>query len=62
MLSCVQTTRCPRRCSRCHKPLAGREAHLPVFRAGIYCPTCCPVCRPDPADTEDEADFEEENK
>jgi hypothetical protein len=57
MLSCLQSTRCPRACSRCRRPLAGQEAHLPLFRAGIYCAECCPACRPDPV--EDQMNFQE---
>lgn len=44
--SCLRSTRSPRRCSRCDRPLAGEVAHLPLFRSGIFCTQHCPVCRP----------------
>jgi hypothetical protein len=62
MLSCVRSTRCPCECSRCRRPLAGREAHLPIFYAGVYCGRCCPACRQDPAEAEDELKFQEEER
>jgi hypothetical protein len=57
MLNCVRSTRCPRECSGCRRLLAGGEAHLPVFHAGVYCAECCPACRP--MEDEGEVDFEE---
>lgn len=60
--ACVQSTRCPRQCSRCHKPLAGETAHLPLFHAGCYCARCCPACPQDSAEVEREFQFQEEER
>jgi hypothetical protein len=61
MLNCVRSTRCPRPCSRCRRPLAGREAHLPVFHTGVFCAERCLACREasDPMPVEGEIDFKE---
>jgi hypothetical protein len=65
VMSCVQSTRCPRLCSRCRRSLTGLTAHLPLFHAGVYCQQCCPACAPSRRENEGEAqllDEEEESK
>jgi hypothetical protein len=42
--ACLQSERCPRRCSCCDRLLTGIVARLPIYRTGIFCSDCCPVC------------------